>query len=645
MKKIIFTLFVAICCLSMAYAQMLQRNPAANVCFPRAAQAPVMKSLGQYQLYMGPYTSDVLAESGVGLANYSGVFQIATALPLDVVQLYDGGEMKAIRFGLCSSVTDGAVMLFTLTKLNPLTIGDTLVNQSVETTVAGWNQVELETPVTINTEGIAGLLLGFQYKQIKGSTDASFPISAVMEGTVLNTYLNGGSLTGNQWMDVGLASYGNLSVQAIVENENFPDFNLLMGGLQTSVFAKISDGLDYVVNFKNNGILTLENYTIDVLIDDEVEGLIDSPEALTQGGFLYTGHVDLEGLASGLHTLSLRIASVSGEAITDGTTVTTSFIAYNESFPRQKHLVEHFTSTTCSYCPLGVNLLNALDQLCEGNMAWVSIHNNIPSAGDPYVISKGLSLATYLGSNSNPSAVFNRYDAEHSGSLPHGLGYDASTAPIVAQYFHDNYFDGNNTPVMVNLKFEGSTYDEESRELKISVWGDATSDFEAIYGTNVGLTIYLTEDSLVARQNSMGTWLNDYVHDRVLRSMPTAYDGDDVLWTEDKSGYNNEYTVTLNRSWKAEKMHVIALVHRKGAATAKEVINCEMIDIKDLPKPAQTITGDINGDGNVDIADVNAVINMMLGKAEATAAGDVTGDGTVDIADVNAVINIMLGKK
>ena len=54
--------------------------------------------------------------------------------------------------------------------------------------------------------------------------------------------------------------------------------------------------------------------------------------------------------------------------------------------------------------------------------------------------------------------------------------------------------------------------------------------------------------------------------------------------------------------------------------------------------------GDVTGDDKVDIADVNAVINMMLGKAERTTAGDVTGDGTIDIADVNAVINLMLGK-
>lgn len=57
------------------------------------------------------------------------------------------------------------------------------------------------------------------------------------------------------------------------------------------------------------------------------------------------------------------------------------------------------------------------------------------------------------------------------------------------------------------------------------------------------------------------------------------------------------------------------------------------------------VQGDLNGDGHVDISDVNAVINMMLGKNPNTPAGDVTGDGNVDISDVNAIINIMLGKR
>jgi len=52
--------------------------------------------------------------------------------------------------------------------------------------------------------------------------------------------------------------------------------------------------------------------------------------------------------------------------------------------------------------------------------------------------------------------------------------------------------------------------------------------------------------------------------------------------------------------------------------------------------------GDVNGDGEVNISDVNAVINFIL-SGQATTAGDVNKDGEVNIADINAVIDIILG--
>ena len=58
------------------------------------------------------------------------------------------------------------------------------------------------------------------------------------------------------------------------------------------------------------------------------------------------------------------------------------------------------------------------------------------------------------------------------------------------------------------------------------------------------------------------------------------------------------------------------------------------------------VMGDVNGDGVVDIADVNCCINVILGSEPASkyeGRADVNGDGTVDIADVNAIINIIRG--
>ncbi len=62
----------------------------------------------------------------------------------------------------------------------------------------------------------------------------------------------------------------------------------------------------------------------------------------------------------------------------------------------------------------------------------------------------------------------------------------------------------------------------------------------------------------------------------------------------------------------------------------------------------QTLKGDVNNDGKVDVTDVNILINIMLGKDNADKydgrAYVTEGDTAIDVSDVNAVINIMLGK-
>ena len=56
---------------------------------------------------------------------------------------------------------------------------------------------------------------------------------------------------------------------------------------------------------------------------------------------------------------------------------------------------------------------------------------------------------------------------------------------------------------------------------------------------------------------------------------------------------------------------------------------------------AQNNHGDVNDDGEVNIADVNAVIAVILGSGNSTSA-DVNGDGEITVADVNVLIDIIL---
>ena len=54
------------------------------------------------------------------------------------------------------------------------------------------------------------------------------------------------------------------------------------------------------------------------------------------------------------------------------------------------------------------------------------------------------------------------------------------------------------------------------------------------------------------------------------------------------------------------------------------------------------MTGDVNRDKEVNVADVNAVISLILNGGNYKNRADVNGDGEVNLADVNAIISIIL---
>ena len=59
--------------------------------------------------------------------------------------------------------------------------------------------------------------------------------------------------------------------------------------------------------------------------------------------------------------------------------------------------------------------------------------------------------------------------------------------------------------------------------------------------------------------------------------------------------------------------------------------------------PEDDLQGDVNHDSEVNIADVNALIDIILSGGGDTTAADVNGDSEINIADVNTLIDIILG--
>ena len=643
MKKTLLSLALALGCLTWSNAQLIQQAPEGQFVVPQKAKAPANRVLGLNQLYLGHYTTDDLGEQGVGLNSLDEVIELGTILTLDQLQNFNGGVIKGIRFGLWQPVTNAAVYVWPVTNMSPLTIGNPVVAQDVSSTTIGWNQIMIEEPYTIDTEGIVGLMIGYQYKQIKGSGNDSYPVLAVQKGTIAKTYAFGylGSTVKN-WYDVGLDQFGNLCVQAIVEGENLPAYDLQVVDFFVPTYAKVGDGLNYGVSLLNYGIQPLEHYAFDLLIDGQVVAQLESPQTLTpeKTDLLLNLPLEYYNLSVGKHTFGLRLESINDDPVDNAELYSGEFTAYYISYPRKKNLVEQFTSQTCTYCPWGEAIIKRLDEMRD-DIAWVAIHGNMGSPEDIFHTTKCDQLMSYLKIDSYPTAAFNRFDYPLSGSVGMGMGYNSSYTQIVADYINDGYFGTNTTPVAASINLTGN-YDPETRQLTVKVAGEGSSEFKTLFGSVVGVTVYLTEDGLVARQLNNGTWINNYTHNHVMRDILSTVTGTAINWDEQNVNYANEFSTTLDESWNSDNMHIVAFINRKGSGTKKEILNCDMIAIKDLPKPGTTVIGDVTGDGTVDISDVNAIINMMLGNIEKSPAADINDDGNVDISDVNAIINIML---
>ena len=112
---------------------------------------------------------------------------------------------------------------------------------------------------------------------------------------------------------------------------------------------------------------------------------------------------------------------------------------------------------------------------------------------------------------------------------------------------------------------------------------------------------------------------------------------------------NGDLQVTPESSWTE---YTVNLTAANGAVGIKFATSSKRAYIDDIKLVAaatepEVLLGDVNGDGEVTIADVTALVNILLGKDTAgynLEAADVNSDGGRTIADVVALVKMILTK-
>lgn len=113
----------------------------------------------------------------------------------------------------------------------------------------------------------------------------------------------------------------------------------------------------------------------------------------------------------------------------------------------------------------------------------------------------------------------------------------------------------------------------------------------------------------------------------------TPIDFDDMAWTNGND-YNTYEKATV---YVPRNCAVTYAMHGKWG---------RFNHIREYDAP-QGVTGDANGDGKIDVADINVIINIILAADDEGNYGgraDVNSDGKVDVADINVIINLILAQ-
>ena len=548
--------------------------------------------------YVWPATfpADTQGAISLGTLFYSDAFKNFEGCKIAGARFYVNIPIGASKVGICHVKIEN----------NTPYVGDILASKEVPSTVAHWNYVWFDEPYKIDTKNFDGLLPYYDFTPSNMSADAGYPIAS--SGTYAGTCgaLAYGDVDGKHdqsswaWQPIYLGTDGsNLMIQLIIEKEdgNFILHDLVLDKIAMSPFVKNNTKTGLAFTCHNDGRDNITNVKFGIEVDGEKMGTFTYDKTTAGDAFKEITNADYSNIpvgfpvdkdwAIGEHEVTVYPVLVEGKEPAGDLTndkLTTKFKVYKENFDRTKNLVEFYACQLSKYTYFADQVLtktaNARE---EDDLAIVSIHGegqqvnedgSVEKLEDVFTVPEANKLA-YYSTPSDGSGAFNRYfydndviNAEKALTV-NMAAQDASDQDNVVSML--NTIINESTTFYPSFSTVGieSKLDDATGKLTIKVMGKLINDYQKLIGDDARLTVYLTEDKVIGKQNTGGSIAKPrFTHNHVLRKIVTGTLGD-ALQTNGNS-YENDYEIELDDAWKSKNMHIIAFVSRPMKETEKD---------------------------------------------------------------------------
>lgn len=548
--------------------------------------------------YVWPATfpADTQGAISLGTLFYSDAFKNFEGCKIVGARFYVNIPIGASKVGICHVKIEN----------NTPYVGDILASKEVPSTVAHWNYVWFDEPYKIDTKNFDGLLPYYDFTPSNMSADAGYPIAS--SGTYAGTCgaLAYGDVDGKHdqsswaWQPIYLGTDGsNLMIQLIIEKEdgNFILHDLVLDKIAMSPFVKNNTKTGLAFTCHNDGRDNITNVKFGIEVDGEKMGTFTYDKTTAGDAFREITNADYSNIPVGLpvdkdwaigeHEVTVYPVLVEGKEPEGDLTndkLTTKFKVYKDNFDRTKNLVEFYTCQMSKYTFFADAVLTKTAKAREDDdLAIVSIHGDgqqvnedgsVETLSDVFTVPEANKLA-YYSTPSDGSAAFNRYFYDNDVINAE----KALTVNMAAQdpSDQDNVVGMLNTIIKESAAYYpsfstvgiDSKLDDATGKLSIKVMGKLINQYQQLIGDDARLTVYLTEDKIIGKQNTGGSIAKPrFTHNYVLRKIVTGTLGD-ALQTNGNS-YENDYEVELDDAWKSKNMHIIAFVSRPMKETEKD---------------------------------------------------------------------------
>lgn len=214
----------------------------------------------------------------------------------------------------------------------------------------------------------------------------------------------------------------------------------------------------------------------------------------------------------------------------------------------QRVLIEDHTGQKCPNCPAATNVIHELQETYGSLIVPVAIHSQslgIMEEDGGLGNELGNAYYNHWGIRVKPSGLVNRLDGGGGRVL------NTTIWPVAVQYAltMNSGFD-------VRVKAIQDATDKQKVNIDVKV---LTTRADASFSGN--LQVWLTEDNIIARQDSMGTEIANYKHNHVLRAAVNGNEGVAVDMSGAEQTQEFHYELPIKAAWNINNLSIVAFIY------------------------------------------------------------------------------------